>query len=61
MKKEENEEISNRIMVNIRAILEVIPENPIYESHFAKAIESYLRSLEILERMRTYERQDGDL
>lgn len=51
MQKPDIDEFRERITGNIRVALEQIPDNPIYESHFAKAIESYLRSLEILERL----------
>ncbi len=51
MTDEQYEEFKNEIIQNIQQILAEIPDAPLFENYKAKNLESYLRSLEILERI----------
>ena len=51
MTKSEHAKIKERIMENLQLTLANIESNPLMENYTARNVESYLRSLEILERM----------
>ena len=51
MNKEQYENFKDEIIQNIQQILAEIPDAPLFENYKAKNLESYLRSLEILERI----------
>lgn len=51
MVSEDYEKFKEKILDNIRTTLAEVPENSVMEHYSARNLESYLRSLEILERM----------
>lgn len=51
MTKSEYVKIKERVMENLQLTLANIESNPLMENYTARNVESYLRSLEILERM----------
>lgn len=52
MKQSDYEAFRERIIENIRIVLSLAEDNPLMERYNVQNMESYLRSLEILERIR---------
>lgn len=51
MKQSDYESFRERITDNIRTVLSLSEDNPLMERYNVQNLESYLRSLEILERI----------